>query len=151
MTSAARLPSQRTHMAAVISTLTTHFGANCDVEDSHNPRSPTDGWSAAPGQSTYTPLVVVYDLSGTLDGPVGGREEDVALRVQLTCVGAVPAQARWVADEATKALATTAIVIADRSVMYVRPDGPDRMQRDDSIEPPLFYMTPRFTLSTTPA
>lgn len=153
MTTAARLPSQRTHIAAVIACLDTHFtglGATVDIEDSHNPRGSSDGWAGTPGQSDYRPVVVVYDIGGTLDGPIAGQEEDVALRIQLTCVGARPDQARWAADEATEALVTTTITIADRTVTYVRPDGPDTVRRDDDIAPPLFYLTPRFTLSTTP-
>lgn len=155
MTRADRLPEQAPMIAAVISRVEEYasaLGAGVLVGDSTMP--PGGGWQAEPGGSEFVPYVVVHDLiPGGFDGPMSGPEEDlVDAAVQLTCVGGYPDQARKVADLARAAMLSGSLTIEGRRVTRVRPDGgPGGVEADRDPDPPVYYATPRFFISTTPA
>lgn len=154
MTSSDRLALQQPVIAGVIDRLEDAIAARelpILVGDSEKPAGA--GWQGPPGDSDFEPYIVVYDLrSGLYDGPMNGPEEDGETAIQCTCVGVVPSQVRLVADLVRDALLTETITVVGRRVSLVRPDaGPGGVDRDDDVTPSLFYATPRFTISTTPA
>jgi len=98
------------------------------------------------------PCVVFYDLDGgQIDGPLADPDRDVVYPFQLTCVGISAAAARKVADDARAALPN--VVIEGRRVMRLEPDGGlgGVKSDDDTADPTLFYLTPKWRLWTTPA
>lgn len=134
------LADPRTHTDAVVSALE---ATGLIVGDGGNPTVPF-GWSGTPGQSQFSPYVLVYPLGQSFDGALGCPDEDSDLRWQVTCVGAAREQAEWVQHEVQEALIGSVLTVAGRFVPRVRPDGGAGVRRDDSTQPPLFISTPRF-------
>lgn len=81
-------------------------------------------------------------------GTLGSPHDDARLVYQVTCVGKTREQAGWVADKSMTLLDLFPVV--SRSVTFVDVDMPGII-RDDKESPPLFYSTPRFTITSTPA
>lgn len=130
--------SQDRHALALIAALT---APGLTVGDHRKP----DG--ASP------PYTVFYMLpGGEVDGSLETPDADGDLRFQLTHVGRLPAEARWEADRASTALLSAAVTVAGRSIDRVRPlEASNQVQRDDDIDPPLFYLVARYGAWTTPA
>jgi hypothetical protein len=93
--------------------------------------------------------VVVYMLpGGEIDGTAADPDEWIDGRFQLTAVGRVASEARWVADKAAEAVtADGAVTVTDRTIQRVRPlDSWGGVVRDDDVTPPMFYTTRIFGL-----
>lgn len=102
------------------------------------------------GEGFGTPYSVLYPLSGGgRDGSMASPEDDVTVVYQVTCVGVTRQQARDLADRVDSAVRE--VVIPGRAVTNVSAELPPGVQRDDDVTPPLFYATPRYRISTTPA
>lgn len=138
-------PSLRDHLDGIVACLRLAGGIDWTV-----------GNGIAPDGKT-PPYIVVHVLpGGGHGGPVNNPNADVGISFQLTCVAADPSEAAWLNDQAVAALTTTPIVVAGRKACggingVTHDGGPGGIARDDTSKPSLFYCTPRFTLSTTPA
>lgn len=111
-----------------------------------------EGLNVGDGRREHNPpCIVLYDLStGDLDGTVGAPDRDVSWPFQGTCIGDTPEMARWVADKARDGL--VGLTVSGRRVMRVVPEGGGPLTRDDdTADDPLFALTPRWRLFTTPA
>ena len=137
------VPSGREHVAAIIATLE---AAGLTVGDA-------SGKNPATGELYARPYVVVYGDLGALDGPMGDRFADLSQTVTLHGVGDGPEQAQWVGDKARVALLSDAVTVAGRATLYVAPitGATQPVQRDDDVQPPLFYAVDQYTVATTPA
>lgn len=104
--------------------------------------------------ATNMPYGVLYDLSGgAFDGPNDDpdRNVDVEFPYQITIVGETAEQVRAMADAVRSSLAD-GIDVAGRVVVRNVPDGGlGQLQRDDVAGLPVFYLTPRWRLFSTPA
>jgi hypothetical protein len=131
-------PELRPLWEAIVDHVTDHTDLN--VGDGHKPAGDA-------------PYVVLYLIDGGgLDGPVGDPEADLTTVVQATCVGRTQAEAMWVRDRVTRTFRTVPIdTPTGRAVMQVRTATPGGVTRDDDHQPPLWYCTPRFPITTTPA
>jgi hypothetical protein len=128
------LPVVRAHTDAVIATLE---AAGLTVGDAEAP-------DAVP------PYVVVYPISGAgYTGRLTAPQDDAALIYQVTCVGVSREQAEWLAD--TSMVLLGGFAVTGRNIAYVSLDLSGGVQRDDAQTPPVFYVTPRFRVMTTPA
>lgn len=135
--------AQNPHALAILAALTT---AGVAAGDGHAPHS------IDPGSDAWTPYSVLYMLNGgELDGPLNAPEADGELPFQLTSVGRLAAEARYQADEATAAITTTAITVTGRTIQRARlSEAGSGVQRDDDVQPPLFYVVQRFVLTSRP-
>jgi hypothetical protein len=135
------IPAGQPHTAAAVATLE---AAGLTVGNG-------SGNDPATGALYARPYVVVYGDLGALDGPLGDRFADLSQTLTVHGVGNGPEQAQWVADKARAALLTTPVTVAGRSTLYVSHTTSQPVQRDDDVQPPLFYEVDQYTLSTTPA
>lgn len=105
------------------------------------------------GEKIPPPYSVLYMLpGGEVDGSAASPDSDGDIRFQLTHVGRLPAEARWQADRAGAELVGHPLVVPGRSVRRVRPlEASNRVERDDDVTPPLFYVPARFGAWTFPA
>lgn len=113
------------------------------------------GMAVGDGQApdTNPPYVIVHSVrGGRRSGPMGDAYADVDYVVQVTCVGRSRREAQWRADQAEVAMATLRGTLVDgRTVVGVEPDMPSGVERDDTTAgPPLFYSTPRWTITSAP-
>ena len=129
------IPAAQPHTEAVLATLRT---AGCTVGN-------------GTGLGLTAPYSVLYADTGKLDGPIGDRFADLDQTLFVHGVGTGPEQAQWEADKARAALLGTAILVAGRTVMYVTHVISQPVQRDDAVQPPLFFTVDQYLLSTTPA
>jgi hypothetical protein len=95
---------------------------------------------------------VVYPDPGTPSGTLGDRHRHLLLEFQLTAVGRSREQAQWVADKARAVLLTTIPTVPGRVVQPLWQVGsPPPVQRDDDVQPPLYYQPVSYQMrSTTP-
>lgn len=99
---------------------------------------------------SFIPYGVLYPVIGGVgSGPLDEPEEDFESIFQVTCVGASQTMAEWVSDRVRVALMTVPIVVPGRTVVRVRTDMSGGIQRDDDVQPPLFYMADRYRIVTT--
>lgn len=105
------------------------------------------------GKGLTAPYCVVYTDLGDLDGPMGDRFADAEQHFFVHSIGLDRNGAQWEADKARVALLGTPITVEGREVMYVNPEpgGSLPVQRDDDIQPPLYYAVDEYVLATTPA
>lgn len=98
------------------------------------------------------PYVIVYLLpGGTVDGPLGKPDVDRDVPFQLTAVGRLAAEARDYLDQAVAAITGQTVTVAGRAVYRCRPtEAAGQVQRDDDVQPPVFYGIARFSIFTTP-
>lgn len=129
-------PTMRTFVDAVVSHLA---GTGFSIGDGAAPKSP----------SPATPYAVVY-LIGALDrdGPVNDSEADEFTEIQVTSVGETRVQATGLADLVRSTL--DSLTVAGRSVGQVRVLDGMIVERDDDVQPPLFYAIDTFSIWTTP-
>lgn len=107
------------------------------------------GDGKAPADKTL-PYGVFWDFAGgEFDGPVSDPEADVVWPFTVICNGSTPEQARWLHDKVRTLLAS--VTVAGRVVTRLESLGLPQMKRDDSLQPPIFYVTPQWKLHTTPA
>ena len=88
---------------------------------------------------------------GTVGGTLGCPDELVDARFQLTAIGRLAAEARDVADRAAAAL-EGGLAVPGRRIRRVRPIDPwSRIERDEDVQPPLFYAVRTYGLFSFPA
>ena len=133
----------RTLHAAVITVL--EEGLSRPVGDTRSP----DG-----DPFDLAPYVVVYPLwrHGS-DGPTDDKQADGIYAEQFTCVGRDPEGALWMRDTIRTILTRAALQAewTDGTVMFIDwDDGSGAVNRDDDLQPPLFYCTDRIDIGVTP-
>lgn len=138
------IPSLRLHIDAVLALLES---SGVYVGDAQAPDG--YGWAGTPGQSTFTPHMIAYPLSGSLDGTLGAPNEDGSIVVQVTCVGETREQCTWVVDQAVAAL--VGADLGHRSTQLITLEDFSGVVRDDTVQPPVFMAAPRFRVWTTPS
>lgn len=140
------LPSSRLHTDAVIAALE---GASLLVGDAIRPDGA--GWADEPGQSVFTPYVIVYRLLGRYDGTITAPDDDAYFEYQLTVVGETREQTEGVTDAALAALIGQEITTSGRRGLRCSVTDTGSLRRDDAVQgPALFVCTPRLAVSTTP-
>jgi hypothetical protein len=111
-----------------------------------------DGEGVKNGAVVVAPQVIVHLIpGGSIDGTLGDPDEWGDGRFQLTGVGQVARQARWIVDRAAEAIAANGVVVEGRKIRRVRPLspwGPSSIDRD--VTPPLFFATRVFAFFTFP-
>jgi hypothetical protein len=123
-------------------------GIKTVISDGTNNQFTVDVGEAPDGETT--PYVVIYPGEGVTDGPVADVHADLDLPFQCTCVAADALEAAWLQDRVTVLLVNGTYAIPDRAVVRIRyTTGPVR--REAGTGRPLFFATPLFTLTTTPA
>lgn len=109
------------------------------------------GDGVAPDDHTGRYVVLHMLPGGEIDGTAADPDEWADARFQITAVGRVASEARWVADLAHEALVTETVAVDGRSIQRVRPlDAWARVERDDDQAPPLFYATRVYGLWSFP-
>lgn len=79
-------------------------------------------------------------------------EGDLVSEVQVTSVGESRKQAQWMSDKIRVAfIAANLTGWAGRKITLVELDGGNEVERDDDIQPPLFYAIDSFLVYSTPA
>lgn len=143
--------SLRTHTNAMLAKLIATMSATT-VGDAKKPSG--GGWppGTVPGQSIFVPYAILYPLTPEFDGTLAATQDDAEITYQVTCVGSTREQAEWVADKAIVAFVGQTVTITGRSLVRAMQlsDGGGGIRRDDTVQPPLFIATPRFSLWTTP-
>jgi hypothetical protein len=106
---------------------------------------------AVPDRPTL-PYAVLYADLGTHTAQSLANDPDwTDLRFQVTSVGVLPASARIVAEKSLGALLGVRPTVPGRRCGPIRHDSSQPIQRDDDQQPPLFYATDQFTVSSVPA
>lgn len=111
----------------------------------------TVGLNEAPA-GVAAPYAVLYQLPAVnSDGPLNDPDADWQLPYQVTSVGVGPEQAQGVADY-LRGLVDAAgfLTVAGRSLWLARWTRLGAPQRDDTVQPPLHYVTEDLLLTTTP-
>lgn len=104
----------------------------------------------ASAQAPYT--FVGWTGGGLLDGPVGAPDDDGEMPIQVTYVGTGPEQAEWMRDRGRAALVgRETITVEGRLVWRVSLEMSQTSQRDNTVQPPLFYAVDRCRIYTTEA
>jgi len=98
-----------------------------------------------------TNVVVIHGSPGDLSGPIGDRFADITIPIQLTAVGEGPEQASAYADAARSALLTASLSVAGRAVWPPWQTGSQPVQRDDTVQPPLWIVTAQYSIKSNPA
>lgn len=147
-------PSLQDHTDAVIAALE---GRGLLVGDGEAPKDDDGdpvphGWQDT-DPPTFVPYMILYPLDGDSDetDSLVDPYEDVALTWQATCVGESRRQTEWLVEHCNLALLTDGITVAGRSVEPFDPQleaaGP---RRDDEVDPPVFFATPRYRAVSRP-
>lgn len=104
----------------------------------------------AEAQGLSAPYVVVYSIpGGRIYGTLENPHEDGNIVYQVTCVGMTREQTDWLVDEVMVLL--DGLTVTGRSIKFVDVDGFPGVRPDNDVSPPVFYATPRFTVSSSPA
>lgn len=120
------------------------------VGDSEKPDGA--GWQGSPGASSFKGYVNVHPTpGGTTDGPIVAPRADALTDYILISIGATPRQAEQVGDDVRRAMLTTPLLVADRSVAELRLDMLGGIIRDDGVQPALFYVSDRYRLLVVPS
>ena len=111
-----------------------------------------DAASPAGAPVDLAPYVVLYPMwRRNPDGPVDDPEADTEYVYQLTCVGRDRQGAQVMRDQCRATLTRESLTVSGTEIAAVWWDsGSGDVTRDDDLDPPLFYCTDRFVLSTTP-
>ena len=143
------LPLFEAHDAAVAATIA-ETGLAVDI----GAKPDGAGWQGASGESDFVVYAIVYPLpGGSRDGSVARPYDDATLPYQITCVADTVSAARQVVDTVEAALVDGGITVAGRFVEPIEPaEAGGGIQRDDQTgDPPLFYATPRYDITSRPA
>lgn len=98
-----------------------------------------------------TTCVVIHGSPGDPSGSLGDRFADIVIPIQLTAVGEGPEQASAYADAARAALLTASLSVAGRAVWPAWQTGSQPVQRDDTVNPPLWIATAQYSIKSNPA
>lgn len=129
------------HIRAVVTTLGTALAALTTPIAAYNGTRP----------DSDTNCVVVHGTPGQSSGSLGDRFADLLLDFQVTAVGTGPEQALAYADAARVALLGTPPAVAGRAVWPLWQTGSQPVQRDDTVQPPLWIATAQYAIKSTPA
>lgn len=105
------------------------------------------GDHVAPTDLTY-PYAVVYHRDETTGemGTLGDPTVVGVIEWQVTSVGVTADQAQWMSYQSRVALNGWLPDVAGQSFNPVMVDGSNSVQRDDDVQPSLFYAVDRFTV-----
>lgn len=125
--------------------------AGFTVGDGEAPKSA--GWQGTAGASSYVPHVNVHAIPGGLvDGTIADANVDVAADYQIISVGATRLQAETVGDAVRAVIINTRFALPNgRSVVHLRYDMTGGANRDDTVQPSVYYVSDRYRLFTVPA
>lgn len=137
------VPQLRPHADAVAAVLSATF-------NTITPPVPL-GVGRKPDDTTADRWAVLYPLAAEFDGPIADDAADLTYNFQVTAVGETVEKAEWVADLARTALLTTDLTVSGRHCDPTSPTGGSGVQRDDDINPPLYYRADTYTTYTSPA
>lgn len=142
-----RLLPHVTALLARLATATMPNGALIPVGNHRNVMS-----TAAPPRIVAPAIVLYLRTGGQTFGSVGCTDTDAELSFQITCIGLNADQAFAVADAAHTALVASPLAVADRAIWRLRRTffGPSA-ERDETISPPLYYVTPEYRMWSTPS
>lgn len=99
-----------------------------------------------------TNVVVIHGSVGDIaPGSLGDIYSDLTIPIQLTAVGEGEEQATAYADAARAALLTASLTVAGREVWRPRQAASQPVQRDDTVQPPLWIATAQYEIKSTPA
>jgi hypothetical protein len=145
------LAEPRWHTDAVIAMLTAELEPAVLVGDGERPTGA--GWSATPGQSSFTGYVIVYPIGQAFDGSVAEPDVDATLMWQVTCVGATRQHAETVLGLVNAALIGRTVDTAGRTTtggMRAVADAGGVRRDEAETQPPLWIATPRYMATSTP-
>lgn len=112
------------------------------------------GWQGAAGQSAFVPYLVLHPFpGGNLDGTLGDPWADADFLWQLNAHGANRAQCEQTQDRARTSLLTgpySQIVIAGRSIKWIRCEIPAGAARQDPDQPAVWWSFEQYRIGTTP-
>lgn len=140
--------TEEPHALAILTRLrtVTMAGQALRVGDAVAPKS-SDG-------AVVAPCAVVYGREGgSLTGSLGSLDTDGEIVFQVTSVGKTASEARTVADKTTAALGDSEIPVPGRWIAWCRKrNSPgSRVDRDDEVTPPLFYVITQYRMLTLAA
>lgn len=96
------------------------------------------------------PYVVLYPGPGRpVSSSLAAGLDQGEWPIQPTCVGATAEQALWVGDAVHRALTAGPLDVEGRTGWRVEPDGGPPLRRDDDLTPPLWYLTPQYTIRSS--
>lgn len=98
-----------------------------------------------------TVCAVVYGTPGQSSGPLGDRFADLQVDFQVTAVGTGPEQALYIADAVKAALLSAPPSVAGRAVWPLWQTAAQPVQRDDTVQPPLWIATAQYVIKSNPA
>ena len=107
------------------------------------------GQGQAPDDVTH-PYAVVYPIGEDVDPDVRGvlsdPQQSTVIEFQVTCVGESLRQANWMANESRLVLSGWTPTVAGMTFGPVQLDAGLPAERDDDVQPPLFYAVDRFSV-----
>lgn len=126
------------------------------LESLSPPTKVGDGIAPKSGDgSVVAPCAVLHMRpGGEMFSSLGCTDTDATIPFQVTCVGKTAAQARIVADQVAAALDGASLTVTGREVFRVRrPRGVvgGNPERDDDVNPPLFYIPAYYQLMSVSA
>ena len=111
------------------------------------------GDGASPSGASV-PFAVVYSI-GDVDREAAMNEllkdGDLVTEVQVTSVGESRKQAQWMSRKIRASFVASAITWTTRKIQLVELDDGNIVERDDDVQPPLFYGIDSFVVYSTPA
>ncbi|NUS29816.1 MAG: hypothetical protein HOV92_37135 [Streptomyces sp.] len=137
----ATVPEVLPHMDAVQAVLE---GAGLTVFLGGTPA--TTGWTP-PDKS----CVLYPDPGMAVRESLADERTDFDSTMQITCIGADPVRALWVADKVRKALASTPLAVEGRSCWPPEDLGGPPVSRDDDVTPPVYFVPVQYRICSTPA
>lgn len=114
---------------------------------------PGVGWQGEPRQSEFVGFLVLHPIAGgEIDGDLAHPSVDGDLVWQVNAHGGTQEQAERLADAAQEALLgqLPPLVIAGRTVLWVRSDVPHGAARLDPDQPSIWWAPARYRIGTTP-
>lgn len=123
------------------------------VGSGERPNDSPVGWQGAPGSSVFIPYTVVYAITGgVFDGSMGSSYNYARPDYIISSYGASQDQAQWGDDKVFEILTTQKPTVANFVIVQIEPDVHGGAQRDDDVQPPLWWAPTRwkFNLSPTP-
>jgi len=116
-----------------------------DVGDSQAPASPSPAFPYAVLYPLISPELT--DDGGTLRDPNAHR----ILEYQITSVGTTREQAQWCADKMRVALFASPLVVAGSSPWFISISALGEIERDDDLDPPLWYANESIAIPSSPS
>lgn len=120
-------------------------GEGLDVGDSEAPLNRSPLFPYAVLYPTLSPEIT--EDGGTLRDPNAHR----ILEYQITSVGTTREQAQWCADRMRTALFATPLVVDGSFPWFIEIGALGEIERDDDLEPPLFYASESIAIPSSPA